>query len=223
VTIECPYCAGRGDTKAVAAFQPAIEDFAVDEGAEPHSPDEVAIPYRATLLICDCCRHILLAYEEFEGLSDGDFREIWSAPTRVYPTEQVVEFPVQIPQGIRDSLEEARRSLKADSYFATAAMCRRVIEGICRHYNASRKLDKALGELRSRGIIDGILLQWAEALRLFGNVGAHPDPKAISKNDAADLFDFSVAICQYVFVLGEKFRKFAERTRLADQTGTTVQ
>jgi hypothetical protein len=54
-------------------------------------------------------------------------------------------------------------------------------------------------------------------------MGAHPDPAIVSKDDAADLLEFAVAICQYVFVLGEKFRKFRERTDPGGQCPTTVQ
>jgi len=68
-----------------------------------------------------------------------------------------------------------------------------------------------------------MLLQWAEALRLHGNIAAHPDPVTITKDDAADLFDFALAICQYVFVLGEKFRKFRERTDPGGPCTATVQ
>jgi hypothetical protein len=38
-----------------------------------------------------------------------------------------------------------------------------------------------------------------------------------AKQDAIDLFDFAYAICQYVFVLGEKYRRFRDRRHPAEQ------
>jgi hypothetical protein len=101
-------------------------------------------------------------------------------------------------------------------------MCRRAIEALCRHFGVILSLEKGLVALKDRGIIDGMLLQWAEALRLHGNIGAHPDPKEIMPTDAGDLYGFAFAICEYVFVLGEKFRKFRERTA-SPENSTAVQ
>ena len=103
-------------------------------------------------------------------------------------------------------------------------MCRRAVEGLCREFQAGcRRLEAGLKELKNREIIDGTLLQWADAVRLYGNIGAHPDPTSISKQDAEDLLDFAWAICEYVFVLGEKFRKFKARTNPGGPTASTVQ
>jgi len=223
--IECPYCAVRIDATVTATFEPPKEDFALDQdggtstdsadGAIDAADQNCLVPYRATLLYCEACHHLLLAYEEWDGLDETSFRDIWSTPKRVYPAEQVVALPAQIPQGIRDSLEEAGQCLRRELYRSTAVMCRRALEGVCRYYearpSARPSLSTGLRDLRSHGVIDETLAQWAEALRLHGNTGAYPGSSQISKEDAQDLFDFAVAICQYVFVLSEKFRRFKER------------
>ena len=40
---------------------------------------------------------------------------------------------------------------------------------------------------------------------------AHITDKEISKEDANDLLDFSIAICEYVFTLTNKFNDFINR------------
>jgi hypothetical protein len=170
------------------------------------------------MLVCIACNEVLLAHQGDEG-----FNGEWSEPVRIYPPEETVYVPVQIPQGIRDSLQEANRNLRAESYRSCAVMCRRAIEGLCRHYQIRASLSTGLIELKNRGIIDEVFFQWAESLRQQGNRGAHADQEIISQEDAVDLFDFAVAICQYVFVLGEKFRRFRERTGPRSQGTSSIQ
>jgi len=42
-------------------------------------------------------------------------------------------------------------------------------------------------------------------------LGAHASDHKVAKEDARDLLDFSSAICEYVFVLNEKFERFKKR------------
>jgi hypothetical protein len=55
------------------------------------------------------------------------------------------------------------------------------------------------------------LFEWGNALRKHRNLGAHATTERVSRDDARDLLDFSIAICEYVFVLNEKFQRFVER------------
>jgi hypothetical protein len=236
LVIECPYCDARVDAKEIATHQvPTREEDddyreryrklgyppELDECDENLDSDDICYPYRATLVVCVACNQVLLAYQSDEG--DFDTGRRWSEPKRVYPPEQALDFPVQIPERIRKSLEEAKRCLSAEAYAATAVMCGRAVEGLCRHFNAGTYLGTGLSELRTRGIIDGVIWQWGDELQRHRNIGAHSGEATISGDDAADLFDFALAICQYVFVLREKFRKFKERTDPGDQSATTVQ
>jgi Domain of unknown function (DUF4145) len=230
LTVECPYCDARVDAKEIATYQfPSKEQ--VDECRDDWPDEEdldvdvdmgdIVWPYRATLLVCIACNQVLLAYQE--SGSSCHVGQRWSEPKRVYPPEQALDLPVQIPEGIRKSLEEAKRCLKAKAYPATAVMCGRAVEGLCRHFNAGAYLGSGLSELKTRGIIDGVILQWGEELQRHRNIGAHAGEASINKDDAVDLFEFAFAICQYVFVFGEKFRKFKERTGPGGNCGATVQ
>ena len=88
----------------------------------------------------------------------------------------------------------------------------RTLEGVCKHHSTKTKnLAAGLKELKEKGIIDERLFKWGEELRKHRNIGAHASDEKISKEDAKDLLDFVNAICEYVFVLTEKFNKFIER------------
>ena len=113
--------------------------------------------------------------------------------------------------------------MRAKAYDGVAVMCGRAVEGLCRHFKAGPYIGTGLRELRTRGIIDSMMWQWAEAVQRYRNIGAHAGEATIGKDDAMDLLDFALAICQYVFVFGEQFRKFKGRTDPGGQCATTVQ
>jgi Domain of unknown function (DUF4145) len=219
--IECPYCDARVDANEVATYEYTVYCGPGLQEDEDQESNEWNMAHRATLLVCALCDRLLLATQEDESFPDNE--PSWSEPERVFPAKQALDFPVQIPEGIRKSLEEARRCLRAEAYEATAVMCGKAIEGLCRHFKAGAYLGTALSELKTRGIIDGTLLQWGEELQRHRNIGAHAGEATIGKDDAADLFDFALAMCQYVFVLGEKLRQFRERTDPGGQCAATVQ
>ncbi|NGM83391.1 DUF4145 domain-containing protein [Paenibacillus sp. 7124] len=91
-------------------------------------------------------------------------------------------------------------------------MCGRVIESICKDHNTkSGNLLNGLKILLEKQIIDKKIYDWADALRLHRNIGAHANEEVIIKEDARDLLDFSFAICNYVYILTLKFKSFMAR------------
>jgi hypothetical protein len=50
-----------------------------------------------------------------------------------------------------------------------------------------------------------------DELRKHRNLAAHASGAKFILTDAKDLYDFSTAICDYVFVLTEKFESFKKR------------
>jgi hypothetical protein len=75
----------------------------------------------------------------------------------------------------------------------------------------NKTLAHGLKELLEREIIDKRLFQCSEELRVHRNLAAHASGESFSHDDAEDLFNFATAICDYVFVLNEKFARFMER------------
>lgn len=91
-------------------------------------------------------------------------------------------------------------------------MCGRSIEGVCKHHDPKTKtLAAGLKKLREDGVIDDRIFGWGETLRENRNLGAHATTEKVSRDDAKDLLDFSIAICEYVFVLNAKFERFQNR------------
>lgn len=44
-----------------------------------------------------------------------------------------------------------------------------------------------------------------------GNIGAHASNNRINKQDARDVLDFTIAICEYVYTLTSKYEEFKKR------------
>ena len=144
----------------------------------------------------------ILNYEQKDSISIGLFGEWGSGKTSI----------------INMTMEEAEKCYKAKAYSASAVMCGKVLESICSKYNTKNKfLAGGLKELLDNQIIDKRIYEWGEALRKHRNIGAHVTGEKISKEDAKDLFDFANAICDYVFVLTNKFENFMKRKQKAEK------
>ena len=194
--IECPYCESRVDGIVKGEHQ-------------SFDPNEDPAPFKVVLLECPVCRNALVGGTELVQVGKKQYE--WSNLNRLWPAhESYVDW--DIPDIARNSLIEARICYKAKAYTAAVVMSGRTLEGVCKHYLAKTKtLADGLKKLKEKGIIDDRLFQWGEELRKHRNIGAHATGEKISKEDAKDLLDFVNAICEYVFVLTERFNKFMER------------
>lgn len=203
---DCPHCQGRVQVREVACYE--------REGDE----DDSWPPYRMKTYACTVCEHALV-YLEVETIGDGpewddEGRPFW--PRRVYPPDEPSQrrWADAIPETVRHSLEEATKSIEGGAYEACAVMTGRAIEAICRHFQTQQvTLGPGLRELRDRGIIDSRLCEWAHELHQRRNAAAHPSGEQVDAETAQDLLDFTCAICEYVFVLQEKWDRFLERKR----------
>jgi hypothetical protein len=206
--LDCLTCGARVDAEEVAELVAPIRDPEIQEAYEmSHQTEfegEVPCPapqWRYTLLQCPVCRDPLLAYSY-------DFDR--SFAQRVWPPDRprLVGVPLQIER----AHHEAVRCRQTRSYVATVLMCRRALEGMCRHfYPTIRPLAFGLKKLQDEGIIDARLAEWAHALRDSGNLAAHDPDAGVTEADADDLLEFTEAILAYVFVLSERFRSFQRR------------
>jgi hypothetical protein len=91
-------------------------------------------------------------------------------------------------------------------------MVRRVLEGACRENSVQeRTLVKSLEKLKADGFIDTTIAEWADALRILGNEGAHYTGKQVPRDDAEDALAFAEALLDHIYVLRKRFEKFANR------------
>jgi hypothetical protein len=95
-------------------------------------------------------------------------------------------------------------------------MTGRALEAVARHFHACSDADRlmlgrGLDELHKSGVIDNRLYEWGKELQKNRNLAAHATSMMFDRDDAQDLIDFAIAICEYVFVLTERFRQFKKR------------
>ncbi|MFH1446782.1 MAG: DUF4145 domain-containing protein [Chloroflexota bacterium] len=204
--IECPYCESKVDGKVIG-------EHVSYNGEDP-------FPFKVVLLECPACKESLLGCQELVQV--GRDRDEWITGKRLWP--QPISFYSRIiPDIVRDSLEEAQKCYNAKAYSACAVMCGRVLEGLCKIYETKNKnIAGGLKELLEKKIIDDRLFRWGAVLREQRNLGAHATGEKINKEDAQDLLDFANAICDYVFVLSDRFDKFMKRQEKKSEEDTKV-
>ena len=192
--IECPDCESKVSAKVIAV--------------RSYSPDEID-PFQILFLECPVCERMMIGSAELiqTGFQEWDFTQ----PTRLWP-EPKGHLDGNIPTLVRNSIEEARACFRAKAFSACAVMCGRALEAVCKaHKTKGWQLAKGLKELKAKSIIDGRLFEWGEALRKHRNIGAHVTDEEITREDASDLLDFTIAICDYVYVLSAKYEEFKLR------------
>ena len=191
--LECKYCEAVVDGKIQASYD--------------YFDEETGGPVKFTFLRCPQCSAPLLACQE-------DYGNGWDEPSRLFPVQDKQVNP-DLPEPIRNAYKEALACLKSKSYTATAIMCRKTLEGICCvHGIKAKNLSLGLKEMKTKGIIESRLFEWAEALRISGNEAAHDVQITISAQDAKDIVAFTDALLEYVFTFRDKFKEFIERREM---------
>ena len=113
---------------------------------------------------------------------------------------------------MRREFEEARVCFAAKAYEATVVMVRRILEGTCRENSVQeRTLVRSLAKLKDDGLIDSTLAEWADALRILGNEGAHYTGKQVLRDDSEDALAFAEALLDHIYVLRKRFAEFETR------------
>ncbi len=194
--IVCPHCeqAAAARVKGVASWS----------GAN-HDGEHVNPPMEWTLVQC---RHCLMPSLELREDYGGGFEQ--DEPVFVYPEPRRLN--PGIPPALRREWEEAKVCFDAKAYAACAVMTRRTLEGTCKELGVKEKnLSRALKKLKEKGLIDGVLAEWAKALRLAGNRGAHFSGEVVSREDAENALAFTEALLDHVYVLRKRFEDFMNR------------
>ena len=155
---------------------------------------------------------------------DDDGTVWW--PRRIYPAlPETVPWDDAIPEIVRRSLHAAEKCFSTKQYEPCAVMVGRAIEALCRHFNTKNpSLGAGIRELRERDILPEQLFQWARIVQQERNAAAHASGKETSEQLAQDLLHFAKEICNWVFVLPERWENFKKREfpDNADE-GTTIQ
>lgn len=187
---ECKNCQATVDATVVGSYD------ALDE--------EIGNPVRFTFAKCPRCAAPLLLCQE-------DFGSGWDDPARLFPPRDDL-LSWAIPEKIRNAYIEAARCFNGKAFTASAIMCRKTLEGVCRQHGVSaNNLKTALAKLKETGVIEGRLFEWADELRLAGNEAAHDVNVEVQSRDAGDIVEFTKALLEYVYTFREKFEEFKQR------------
>lgn len=202
--IECPTC------------EATVRAEVISEKEYP--PDDYREPRKYLFMECPGCNHILLGYSEYGLITPNE--EGWTGAIRLWP-EPREYFDTSIPRSVRRSLEDARKCLQAKVYTASAVMCGKAIEAISNDKTSEKTLHKGLKKLKDDGVIDERIYSWGEALRKERNIGAHASEDTVSKEDAQDVYDFAIAIAEYVYVMAGKYSAYESRKHKQQQKKTS--
>lgn len=220
--VDCPWC----KAKVAASETGRAERSGYHEDAGE--------PYGTKVLVGTCprCSSILVGETDQIGFESYDSDEDrWSDVVRIYPKPPKVFSSYRIPKVVKDSLNEADRSMQAGANIAACVMLGRALEALCRDIldsvpattstttapatTAKPKKKIMLGDgikkLRDRNVIDDRLYDWSQQLHAFRNLAAHPEDISISRHDAEDLQTFVNAIVEYVYDLADRYEEFKRR------------
>jgi Domain of unknown function (DUF4145) len=132
-------------------------------------------------------------------------------PYRLYPPQRRIISPA-VPSALRDEHDQALRCFEAKAYTAAVVMVGRTLEGVCAERGVrERTLQRSLEVMNQRDLIDARLLEWAQALRVLRNEGAHYTGTQVNRADAEDALAFAQAMLDYVYVLTARFEDFKAR------------
>lgn len=201
----CPRC-GKQSSFESAGSLPATFDYETyvlgHDGTKSHEEMD-----RVTSLICRHCRQGVVVVEE-RWIGDQPRRKQKSGGVESYrglhwwPLPEAKRSP-DVPSEIADAFAEAVTALRANCPRASAVMARRTLEAITADKGEIKgTLAERLNALGTRGILHPTLSDWAEEVRLVGNVGAHFDPiQQVSIEDSRQLTDFTRELLKYLYEL----------------------
>lgn len=170
---------------------------------------------QVTSFVCSGCRQATAVVEEqwvgdhsarlgIRGGGTVTFRGIFW-----WPPPASTDLDDSIPLAQRDCYAEGMRALAAQAPRAAVAMLRRTVEALVidRGSEAAKKaletnLAKALKVMAGDHVLDANLAEWANEIRLVGNVGAHFDPiRDVDLAEAQELAKLTRQLLQYVYEL----------------------
>jgi Domain of unknown function (DUF4145) len=199
--VHCPKCNSRTIGRAITR---TIDDAA----------NYPWIYFWYAAVECEVCSEVMIVQQSKDI---GPYER--KIPRMLWPRTSE-EMSMTIPETLRREVGEAQACFRGASYTATVVMVRRTLEGLCvEHGLKSYPLFKALGQMKEQGLIDGRLLEWAQALRSLGNEGAHFTGNAVSREDAQDSLTFAEAILNYMYVFSEQFAEFKKRRDSPESEG----
>lgn len=191
ILFDCPKCSARVSARVEGLLRPNRRS------------DDILV-----LAVCPSCGDGLFGRTYFIPGTDfvnDDAERLWPAP-------QAIAVSASVPEASQRDIKDAQKCIAHGIYSAAAVLCGRALERLVKDRAPdSKTLAQGLATLKATGIIDARLGEWADALRKERNIGAHASDEEVTKANAQDVLDFTVAIFEYVYVLTEKYSQFMAR------------
>jgi hypothetical protein len=110
-----------------------------------------------------------------------------------------------VPAPIAADWLEAHLCLTIRAFRGAAAMARRAVQGVAIDQGAKdAPLNAQLRELESKATLHLTMVEWADHIRLLGNVGAHPGAdglETVSEEEAQDVVRFLDELLRWLYEL----------------------
>lgn len=136
-----------------------------------------------------------------------------------YPAIRLPFNRESVPDGVRDTFDEALDCHSSDCHVAAAIMVRRTLEEICQERGATGdNLKKRIADLCTKIMLPQELLDASDELRLLGNDAAHIESESfvtISEEELSVAIEFTKEIIKGVYqyaALLDKFRALKKPT-----------
>ena len=195
IVIDCPSCAVRVNASVKGSVHDEESDHAV------------------VFAKCPSCNQPLLGLTQLFQTGTTDWQ--YDHAERLWPAPAAIDVSPTIPALARRDIKDAQKCISHGIYSAAVVLCGRALEHLVKERASGKTLSDGLADLKAKGVIDERLSQWASALRKERNIGAHASEIEVSKENAQDVLDFTIAIFEYVYTLSEKYAEFMARKAAA--------
>ena len=191
---DCPHCGVH------SLFVPVVKGHIENR---PRNNQFIA----QTAQCVNCKDFVLITATKNVGLGATEFTLVHFYP--IGKPKDIVD--AAVPPAIAGDFAEAIRCQFIRAYKAAVTMCRRALQAAALDKKASpdRKLLHQIDELATRGVITNPLKEMAHAIRLTGNIGAHPDEdclKDVTDTYADDIVQFTKEFFHHVYVMPAKLK-----------------
>lgn len=187
--VQCPTCGSMVDENEIGSMT-VVEEVVGD------SPEPVCI---FELHQCEMCTNpVLLKVEPAPyGMED----EIVYPPP---PRSKIFFYHSEIPNLVKDDLEESDTCFRYRLWNAFAAMARRTVHAVCAEIGVSAgDLHAQIEEVRNAGVFTKDQSDWAHAIRELGRNAAHPEWEIVTEGQAKAAKELLERLIMEVFELGK--------------------
>jgi Domain of unknown function (DUF4145) len=173
----CPHCLREVRFDVQAQFMPV--------GGESHQLQQ-----------CQACHGVVYR------LADG---HPGTRTIAQWPLKGIRAANPSVPGPIAADWLEAHMCLTIGAFRGAAAMARRAVQGIAVEQGAKDgNLHAQLKELETKATLHPTMVEWADHIRLLGNVGAHPGAdglETVSEDEARDVVRFLDELLRWLYEL----------------------